>query len=80
MAVAAIDSIISYVMFVAELNGLFARDVLPRHVRRARRRQHRKDCKPHQKKKRKDTKSRDEICASMKNLCHVLFALWRGAR
>src|SRR5215467_10583429 len=55
MAVAAIDSVVPYVMFVAELDGLSACNVLPRHVRRARRGQNRQDSKPHQKKKRKDT-------------------------
>ena len=79
VAVAAVNSIVSYVMFVAELHGLFASNVLAGQIRRTRRCQHRQNGKPHDEQKRKHTKSRDEVRASMKNLSHVRFALWRGA-
>jgi len=67
-------------MFVAELHGLFARDVLPRHIRRTRRRQHRQNREPHQEEEGKHTKSRDEVRASMKNLSHVRFLHFGGER
>ena len=81
MAIPAIDSIVSDMMFVAELHWLFARDVLAGHIRRTRRPKYRQNSKPPHKNIREDTKTRDEVGASMKNLGHVrFFALWRGAR
>jgi hypothetical protein len=59
---------------------LFACNVLPCHVRGPRRGQHGQDRKAHQKKKRKDTKSRDEVRASMKNLGHDRFLHFGGER
>src|SRR5207237_3779568 len=80
MTVAAIDSVVSHMMFMAELHRLFACDVLPRHIRRACRLEHRQHRKTHDKNKREDTKSGDEICASMKNLGHVRFLHFGGER
>jgi len=79
MAVAAIDSVIAHMMFVAELHRLFARDVLPRQVRRTCSGQQRQNCKPDQEKCRKDTKSGDEVRASMENLGHVRFCTLAGS-
>lgn len=79
MAVAAVNSVVSHVMFVAELYGLLASNVLPRHIRRTRRGQHRQNGETHDENKRKDTEPRDEIGASMKNLRHFRFLhFWRG--
>jgi len=51
MAVAAIDSVVPDVVFVAELDWLLSGNVLPGQVRRTRRREHRQDCKTHHKNK-----------------------------
>src|SRR5215472_6375510 len=80
MAVAAIDSVVAHVMFVAKLHGLFARDVLASHVRRARRIEHRQGRPSDQKNKREDTKTGDEVGASMKNLGHFRFLHFGGER
>jgi hypothetical protein len=59
------------VVLVAELDRLIARHVLVRQIRRARRQQHAGQRYARQKNAGKDTESRDEVCASMKNLRHV---------
>ncbi len=71
VAIAAIDAVVAHVVFVAELNRLIARNVLVRQIRRARREQHTGQCDAGQKHACEDTESRDEVCASMKNLRHV---------
>ena len=58
-------------MLVAELNRLIARHELIRQVRSARREQHTRQRDAGQKHACKDTESRNEVCASMKNLRHV---------
>jgi hypothetical protein len=80
MAVAAVDAVIADVMFMAELHGLLTRKVLTRHVRGARHRKHGNERQPDKKKRGKDTKTGDEVRASMKNLGHVSVALGRGAK
>ena len=79
MAVAAVNAVIAYVMFVAELHRLPTRNILPRHVRGARHREDGDKRHSDQKEGRKHTESRDEIRTSMKNLGHVCSALCRGA-
>src|ERR1700682_5709028 len=79
MTVAAVKAIIADVMFVAELHRLLTRNVLPRHVGRARHREDGYERHSDQKEGRKHTESRDEIRTSMKNLGHVCSALCRGA-
>jgi hypothetical protein len=71
VAVAAIDAVVADVVLVAELNRLVARDVLIGQIRRARSEQHTGQSNAGQKHTCKDTDSRDEVCASMKNLRHV---------
>src|ERR1700674_2985774 len=79
MTVAAVNAIIAYVMFVAELHRLLTGNVLPRHVGRARHREDGYERHSDQKEGRKHTESRDEIRTAMKNLGHVCSALCRGA-
>ena len=57
VAIATIDSVVAYVMLVAELNRLIARDVLVRQIRRARREQHTGQRNARQKHACKDTES-----------------------
>src|SRR5579871_804334 len=71
MAIAAVDAIVADVVLVAELNWLIARDILIRQVRRARSEEHTRQSNAGQKHTCKDTESRDEVRASMKNLRHV---------
>jgi hypothetical protein len=71
VAIAAVDAIIADVMLVAELNGLIARNVLIGQIGRAGSEQHTRQRNAGQKHTCKDTESRDEVCASMKNLRHV---------
>jgi hypothetical protein len=75
MTVAAVDSVIPHVMFVAELHWLFPCDILIRHVRGACRRKNSKKRENSQENGRKDTKPRDEIRTTVKNLSHVSVAL-----
>src|SRR6266568_8096963 len=79
VTVTAVDAVIANVMLVAELHGLLPVDVLLRHVRRACHREDRDKRQPDQKKSREDTESGNEVRASMKNLRHLIFALWWGA-
>jgi hypothetical protein len=66
VTVAAIESVIAYVVLVAELHRLRARNVLIRGVRRTRQPQNAHE---------PQTESRNKICAAMKNLGHVSVAL-----
>ena len=80
VAVAAIDAVVAHVMLVAELDRLIARHILIRQIRRARREQNTGQRDARQKYAGKDTDSRDEVCASMKNLRHVLCVHSEGER
>lgn len=77
VTVAAINSVIAHVMFVAELHRLLAKNVLPREIRRTSERQYPGESKSRQENRGKQTESRDEIRAAVKNLGHVCVALWR---
>jgi hypothetical protein len=77
MAVAAIDAIISNVVFVTELNGLLASEILPRQIRRSRYTQYADQSQTAQKNSGEQTEARDKIRAVVKNLGHVVVALWR---
>src|SRR6266487_2427142 len=79
MTVTAVNAVIADVMLVAELHRLLPVDVLLRHVRRARHREDRDKRQPDQEKSGEDTESGNEVSASMKNLRHLIFALWWGA-
>src|SRR5215470_1661680 len=78
MTVAAIDSVIAHVMLVAELDRLLARNVLPRQIRRTRKRQYSRECQSRQKNCGEKAEARDEIRAAVKNLGHVRVALVAG--
>src|SRR6266478_1033389 len=80
MTVAAVNAVIADMMLVAELHRLLTRNVLPRHVGRARHREDGDERHSDQKERREHTESRDEIRTSMKNLGHVSSALCGGAR
>jgi hypothetical protein len=56
---------------VTELNGLITDHILVRQIRRARRQQDTRQSQSRQKRRRKDTETRDEIRAAVKNLRHV---------
>jgi len=77
MTIAAIDTIIADVMFVAELNRLLAGDVLVRQIGSAR--QTHDGAKPQgsEQRAKKDTDLGDKIRAAVKNLSHVNVALLR---
>jgi len=77
VAVAAIDSIVSNVVLVAELNGLLASEILARQIRRSRYSQHADQSQTAQKNSGEQTEARDKIRAAVKNLGHVVVALWR---
>ena len=77
MTVPAVDSVIAYVMLVAELYRLFARNILPREIRRTRERQYSREGQPSQENRGEQTEARDKIRAAVKNLGHVCVALWR---
>src|SRR5260370_34085367 len=77
MTVAAVNAVIADMMLVAELHRLLTRNVLPRHVGRARPREDGDERHSDQKERRKHTESRDEIRTSMKNLGPGCSALCR---
>ena len=76
VTIAAIEPVVSNVMFMAELHGLRARNVLVRGIRRARQPQYADEPQTDQKNSREQAESGNEICASMKNLGHVSVALF----
>ena len=78
MTIAAIDSVIAHVMFVAELDRLLARNVLPRQIRRSRERQYSRERQSRQKNCGEKAEARDEIRAAVKNLGHDRVALAAG--
>ena len=75
MTVTAVDAIIPNVMLVAELHGLFTRDVLVGHVRGTCERKDSNKCQAPKEKSGKYAESGDEVRATVKNLGHVIFAL-----
>ena len=77
MTVAAVDAVVARVMLVAELHGLLAKDILSGKVRRTGERQYPGESNPRQENRGKQTESRDEIRAAVKNLGHVCVALWQ---
>jgi hypothetical protein len=70
MAIPAIDTVISRVMLVAELNRLIAHDILVRQIRRARSQKDARQRQTRQEKRREDTETGDKIRAAVKNLRH----------
>lgn len=74
VTIAAIDSVVANVMLVAELYGLFARNILIGKVRRASDSENGGECKSSQKNGGEHTETRDEICAAVENLRHVRVA------
>jgi hypothetical protein len=77
MTVAAINTVISNVVLVAELDRLLARDVLVRQIRSAGQTHHTTKSQSREERAKKDTDLGDEIRAAVKNLGHVKFALLR---
>jgi len=78
MTVAAVDAIVSHMMFVAELHRLLAENILPRKIRRARERQDSRKRQSRQENRGKQAKTGDKIRAAVKNLGHIRVALWRA--
>lgn len=84
MAVAAVDSVIAYVVFVAELHGLRARYIGLGNVRRPIDFNQNPDEEPDDKETAKDAESRYRISARVKYLGHLrrfwgLSTVGRGA-
>jgi hypothetical protein len=77
MAISAVDTVISDMMLVAELDGLLARDVLIRQIRCPRQTHDPTKRQSSEQRAKKDTHFGDEIRAAVKNLGHVNFALLR---
>jgi hypothetical protein len=77
MAIATINAIIANVMFVTELNGLLARDVLVSQIGSTRQTHHGAEREGRQQSPKEDTELGDKIRAAVKNLGHVNFALFR---
>ena len=77
VTVAAIDTVIADVVLMTKLNGLLARYVLVRQIGRTRGPEDAGQRQTRQKQRRKDTESRNEVRAVIKNLGHGNFALWR---
>jgi hypothetical protein len=75
MTVTAVDAVIPNVMLVAELHGLFTRDVLVGRIRGTCERKDSNKCQAPKKGGRKYAESGDEVRATVKNLGHVIFAL-----
>ena len=76
MTIAAIEPVITDVMFMAELHWLRARNVLVGGIWRPRQPQYADESQADQKNSREQAESGNEICASMKNLGHVSVALF----
>ena len=70
MAIAAIYSVISDVMFMAELYGLFARDKCEGVIARPGELRHKPERQGDKKYSAKDGHTRDDISAAMKDLAH----------
>jgi hypothetical protein len=77
VTVSAVDAVVADVVFVAELHGLFSRNILVGGIRRSSNPKHARDCETGEKNGGKHTKPGDEIRAAVKNLGHFIAALWR---
>ena len=77
VTVTTIDAVVAHVMLVAELNGLIAAHPLIGDVGRSGNNQYRRESKTGEDRGSEQTKPRDKICTSMKNLGHVSVALAR---
>jgi hypothetical protein len=77
MTIPAVNAIIAHMVFVAELDGLLARDVLVRQIRSAGQTHHTAKGQGRKQRAKKDTDLGDKIRAAVKNLGHVKFALLR---
>jgi hypothetical protein len=77
MTVTAVDAVIADVMLVAELNGLFAGNVLVRQIGSAGQSHDSAERQGGQQRTKKDTHPGDEVRTAVKNLRHVNFALLR---
>jgi ATP/ADP translocase len=71
MTIPAVDPIVAYMVLVTELHWLFARNILPRQVRRPCHTKYRGQRDAAKKQRRKYAESRDKIRTSMKNLSHI---------
>jgi len=76
VTIAAIEPVVSNVMFMAELHRLRARNVLVRGIRGPRQPQYADESQANQKNSREQAESGNEICTSMENLGHVSVALF----
>jgi len=73
VTITAVDTVVTGMMFVAELDGLLASDVLARVIRSARKHQDAGESQCHRQNSKQKTESSDGICATVKNLGHVNF-------
>lgn len=74
MTIAAVDAVIANVVFVAELNRLFAREVSLSVVRRPVELEEQPDNYRDKEDRAEDTDFRYEVGASLKNLAHRLLS------
>lgn len=74
VTIAAVDAVISDVMFVAELNGLFAREISLSIVRGSVEFEQQPDNDGDEKDRAEDADFRYEVSASMKDLAHRLLS------
>jgi hypothetical protein len=79
MAITAVDSVVSHMVFMAELYGLAPHHVLIGEIRCAHQANNEREREPDQKNSGKQTESGNEIRAAVKNLGHVYFAPRREA-
>src|SRR4029077_13840766 len=77
MTVPAIDPVIAHMVLMTELHRLRTHHILPRKIGRTRKTHHPGQCQSCQEYPCEETKPGDEIRAAVKNLGHVLIALWR---
>ena len=73
VTIAAVDAVVTGMMFVAELDGLVASDVLAGVIRSAREHQDAGKSQRRRQNSKEKTESSDGICAAVKNLGHVNF-------
>ena len=71
VTVTTVDAVIANMVLVAKLHWLLARHALVGDVRRARKKQDAGQGKSAERDRYKQTKPRNKICTTMKNLCHV---------
>lgn len=77
MTITTVDPVVAHMVFVAELHGLFAGNILPSEIWCARKRQYSGKRQSRQKNCGKQTEPGDKIRAAVKNLSHVSVALGR---